>query len=194
MRIVDMCNVLIVDDEKSIRISFKKRLERENFIVSLADSWNEVKPLLNSIEFETIFLDIKLPGKSGLQILDEIMKIQPLTTVVMMTGEPSSQTAKIALTNGAFEYLDKPISKDVLLKTIYRSVERKKIILEKQRLENENESFQDKIDELIVDQHIIFRDHEFKKFFDELSENRKQNTKDLDKVKQDLYNHIQKSD
>ncbi len=185
-----MCNILIVDDEKSIRLSFKKRLERENFNVSLADSWEQVEPLLQLIEFETIFLDIKLPGKSGLQILDEIMKIQPYTTVVIVTGHPSTQTAKLALTNGAFEYLEKPISKDVLLKTVYRSVERKKIIVEKQRLQNENESFQEKIDKLITNQNVIFKNDTIKTLFDDLTKNREQNIKDLHKVKLELYKHI----
>ncbi len=188
-----MCNILIVDDEKSIRVSFKMRLTKEGFDISLADSWIEAEPLLNSIEFETIFLDIKLPGKNGLQILDKIMEIQPYATVVMMTGDPSSRTVKIALNNGAFEYLEKPISKDVLLKTVYRSIERKEILSEKRRLEKENTSFQDKIDEMISDQNVVFKNNKFKEFFDDLNEHRKQNSKELNRVKHELFKRL-KSD
>ncbi len=185
-----MSKILVIDDERSIQQSFKKRLNKEGFDVDVADGWQNSKELIQNNLYDIIFLDIKIPGKNGLEILKEIMKINSQTTVAMITGNPSEETARIALTNGAVEYLEKPINKDVLLKTVYRAIERSKLISEKNKLMKNNMDFQKKIDDLIKEEPKEIETNEFNELINDFVKHRKQMAKELKVVKKELDKSI----
>lgn len=180
-----MSKVLIVDDEKSIRVSFKKRLERENMIVHVANGWIESKEILKHHEFDVIFLDNKMPGILGVDMIPKILKLYPDTTIILMTCEPSIDTIKLALKHGAVDYLEKPITGDQLLKIVFKSIERRKLIIERRKLKKQNKYYKDKIDNLIFN-HNDFNTDEFHKLATGLINHRKESSQILKDTKHEL--------
>jgi PAS domain S-box-containing protein len=111
-------NILVVDDEESIRYTFKLFLSEESYAVSSAADCDEGIALLRKEDFDLIFADIILPGRSGIDLLKEAKEIRPNALVIMITGAPSVDTATESLRIGAFDYIIKPIRQDTLLKTV----------------------------------------------------------------------------
>ncbi len=177
-----MARALVIDDERTIRLSFKLRLEREGIETDIADGWKEAESMLTVNEYDVIFLDVMMPGKDGVAVLKEIMRIQPLTNVVMMTGDPSTQKAIDSLHSGAVDYLKKPVSKDKLLKLAYSAIERRTLLLEKERLQGEKQDFEKKLDELLTGKVQNLGGDDLKELADDLIKHRKKSAEELKKV------------
>ena len=101
--------ILVVDDEKLIRWSFLKNLEQEGYEVFTAANGEEGLEIVRRELPELAILDIRLPGKDGIEILNEIKEINPLTLAIMMTAHGSIETAVQAMKAGAFDYVSKPV-------------------------------------------------------------------------------------
>ncbi len=186
---------LVIDDEKTIRFSFKKRLNKENIDTDVANGWNEAEPLVTEHEYDVIFLDIRMPGRDGIEILKEIMSMQPDSTVVMMTGDPSTETASEALKYGAVNYLHKPVTKNQLLKITFQAIERRHLILEKKELESKNTDYQHQIEKLISSDEMDIDTTQFREMAKDLVKHRQQSAKDLKSVQTklgDALNSIKK--
>ena len=111
-------HILVVDDEESIRYTFKHFLSDEGYTVSGAADCDEAIALLREKDVDLVFADIILPGRSGIDLLKEAKEILPDVLVVMITGAPSVDTAAESLRIGAFDYIVKPIRQDTLLRTV----------------------------------------------------------------------------
>jgi DNA-binding NtrC family response regulator len=105
-----MKNILIVEDDQELRGTLGEGLSKEGNSIHLADSAEEALRLFDQKAFDLVIADIKLPGLSGLQLLDSIKNKSVLTPVIMMTGFGTVQNAVEAMKKGAFEYLLKPFS------------------------------------------------------------------------------------
>ncbi len=101
--------ILVVDDEKLIRWSFRQNLEEEGYEVFTASNGEEGLELLKQELPDLVILDIRLPGKDGIEVLKEIKEINPGTLVVMMTAHGSIETAVQAMKEGAYDYISKPV-------------------------------------------------------------------------------------
>ena len=110
--------ILIIDDEEGIRFTFKKFLSKEGYEVAAAEDFNEAVALITESDFDVIFADIILKGKTGLDVLREIKERKLLCPVVMITGYPNIETASEAIRLGAFDYISKPLQKDTLFHAI----------------------------------------------------------------------------
>ena len=128
--------VLVVDDEKSIRTTLQVFLAADDYQVETAADAQEALGLLGDRDFDVIVSDIVLPGKSGLELLRAIRAAAPLVQVIMMTGEPTVDTAAEALRSGALDYLVKPVSKNAILRAV-GSAARLKALDEERRREQE---------------------------------------------------------
>lgn len=144
-----MADVLIIDDEKSIRFSFSSILKKEKHNVDAAPSWEQAKQLIQKKNYDVVFLDILMPKVSGLKILQVIKRARPDTLVIIMTGEPTIESSQKALRYGASDYLTKPVDRNTLTQICARAVERKKLLIEKRALEKANQESQKKIEELL---------------------------------------------
>jgi nitrogen regulation protein NR(I) len=102
-----MQTILIVDDDKSIRYSLKRMLE-ENFSVITAQNGEEALNQFRENSPDLIIMDIKMPGRSGIEVLKEIKLIDPKTLVIIMTAYGTTETAIEAMKHGAFDYILKP--------------------------------------------------------------------------------------
>ncbi len=119
--------ILVVDDEKIVRDSIKEWLDDEGFTVETADSGVEALSRLEQQPCNMMFLDVKMPGMDGVEVLKKVKEIDPDLPVVMMTAYATVETAVEAMKVGARDYLMKPFDIEVLVSMairFYRSAQR----------------------------------------------------------------------
>ena len=126
-------SVLIVDDEKHTREGLKQALS-ENYDVSLAASADEAFNLMDTQPFDVILTDLRMPGKSGLKIVDRALAAQGKPAVLMMTAYGSIDTAVEAMRRGAVDFLTKPVNIERLDVLIRRALKAKSLEVEVQQL------------------------------------------------------------
>ena len=107
-------NLVIVDDERSIREVCREVARNLGFNALVADSAEHTYRLLESHAIDVILLDLKLPGAGGLEALNKIKQQQPDAEVIVVTGCGTVQSAVQAMKNGAYDYVTKPFSMDEL--------------------------------------------------------------------------------
>ncbi len=111
--------ILVIDDEEAIRESLDHVLRFEHHEVALAaDGELGLGTLRESPETELVFLDIKMPGRDGLEVLADIVEERPDVAVVMISGHGTIETALEATRRGAFDFLEKPLDRDRVLLTV----------------------------------------------------------------------------
>ena len=137
-----MTRVLIVDDEKCIRLTLREFLREAGYQVGIAEDAAAAQQLLQSGEFDVVVSDIILPRVTGVELLKSIRLAAPDVQVIMMTGEPTVETATEAVRAGASDYLMKPISKQAFLRSVRHAGDIKNLDDEKRRLTEENLRYQ----------------------------------------------------
>ena len=150
--------ILVVDDEESLRLTFKMFLSREGYgTVSVASSYDEALDLLEKQEFDLIVSDIVMEGSSGIDLLRRVKELGRKCPVVMVTGYPNINSAAEAVRLGAFDYLAKPVKKDNLLRTARMALqqfalhkENEKLVLEKERYQQYLETVFRSIKDLVI--------------------------------------------
>lgn len=123
--------IMIVDDEQAIRDSLQGLFEDEEYLVVCAASGEEAIARLRKQAVDCVLLDIWMPGIDGLETLSRIHQIDPLMPVIMMSGHATIDTAVRATRQGAFDFVEKPLSFDHLMVLARNAVQ-------KRRLEQEN--------------------------------------------------------
>ena len=110
--------ILVVDDEETVREMLVTYLETEGYDVGTADSGVTALQVIEEFKPQVVLLDIRMPDMDGLQCLRSIMKQNPDIAVVMMSGFVSEQIARKTLEIGAFDYVNKPISLEHLMRIL----------------------------------------------------------------------------
>jgi DNA-binding NtrC family response regulator len=126
-------SVLIVDDEKHTREGLKQALA-DNYDVSLAASADEAFNLMDSQPFDAILTDLRMPGKSGLKVIDRALALPSKPAVLMMTAYGNIDTAVEAMRRGAVDFLTKPVNIERLDVLIRRALKAKSLEVEVQQL------------------------------------------------------------
>ena len=116
---------------------------------SAAADADEALTLHERNAYDVIVSDIIMPRTTGIQLLEQVRKQDAATQIIIMTGEPTVDTAVLAVQKGANDYLTKPIRKDAFLKTVQNALKVKQLINEKQALEAENRRYQKDLEETI---------------------------------------------
>jgi response regulator RpfG family c-di-GMP phosphodiesterase len=122
--------ILVVDDEKYICDLIKEMLADEGYKICEAYDAPQAFKILENQNIDLVLTDLVMGEKSGVDVLNMALKIQPETVVVMMTGQPTIENAVTVLKSGAYDYLMKPFSLENLKATIKRGLEKKKLLLE----------------------------------------------------------------
>ena len=127
---MDKPRILVIDDEESIRFTFTKFLVQENYSVSTAGDFSEALEQIDGDDFDLIFADILLGGKTGIDVLHQVKQRGISAPVVMVTGAPNADTAAEAVRLGAFDYISKPVDKQMLLRVAGLALQHKAILEE----------------------------------------------------------------
>ena len=115
--------ILVVDDEKLIRWSLRENLEKLNYDVLTAATGEEALEIINEEFPDLILQDIKLPGLSGLEILERVKKLRQESLVVMMTAYGDVNTSVKAMKLGAYDFVEKPFDFDKLKLTVAKALD-----------------------------------------------------------------------
>ncbi|MDI1319272.1 MAG: sigma-54 dependent transcriptional regulator [bacterium] len=126
-------SVLIVDDEKHTREGLQQALQ-EHYDVSVAASADEAFNLMDAQEFEVIITDLRMPGKSGLKVIDKALALPNKPAVIMMTAYGSIDSAVEAMKRGAVDFLTKPVQIERLEILIQRALKTKTLEVEVKQL------------------------------------------------------------
>ncbi|MBN2853140.1 MAG: response regulator [Clostridia bacterium] len=144
-----MAKIIVVDDEKSIRLTFTEFLSKEGYEVSTFGNVEDALSQFKKSDFDLIITDIIMPKISGMELLKEIYNLNPDIPVIIMTGEPTVDTAMVSVKNKAYDYLLKPVDKSTLLAAVNRAVQYKQTHDLKVKLENENREYQNNLEKLV---------------------------------------------
>jgi DNA-binding NtrC family response regulator len=132
-------NILVVDDELEIRRLVSEILEDEGYEVTVAENAEQARAACLERRPDLVLLDIWMPGTDGIELLKEWAEAGQLPfRVVMMSGHGTIETAVEATRQGAYDFLEKPLSLAKLLLTAERSIESIRLERENQRLRDQN--------------------------------------------------------
>jgi DNA-binding NtrC family response regulator len=126
--------VMLVDDESAFVETMTKRLEKRNLKVIAALSGDEaLETLSKNRNLDVIILDVKMPGKDGIETLKDIKTEYPLVEVVMLTGHATVESAIEGMKLGAYDYLMKPCEIEQLMQKVEEATNKKRAHQEKIR-------------------------------------------------------------
>jgi DNA-binding NtrC family response regulator len=119
--------LLLVEDDNAMREMLESLFRQEGYVVSEAASASAALELARTTHFDVVLSDIKMPGKTGLELVGELRELRPDTPVVLMTAFGSIDTAVDAMRAGAFGYTTKPFQPEEVLRTVKRALDRRAV-------------------------------------------------------------------
>lgn len=131
--------VLIIDDESSIRDGCRQALEKSGYTVLDAEKGDEGIKIARTAKPDIALIDLKMPGISGMEIIEIFSRDVPDTVLVMITGYATIVSAVEAIQKGTYDYLPKPFSPDQLRAVVRRAIEHRNLKIEARRLREEKE-------------------------------------------------------
>ena len=152
-----MARILVVDDEESMRLTLQLFLTEAGHEVETAEDGESARQAVLAKPFDVVITDINMPRTTGVALMVEIREKTPETQVIIMTGEPTAVTAAAAVRAGAFDYLAKPFSKDVLLRTVANAAKVKSLSDERRNLAETNRLYQEQLKRLVADGELSLR-------------------------------------
>ncbi|MGE0041190.1 MAG: sigma-54-dependent transcriptional regulator [Vicinamibacterales bacterium] len=131
--------ILVIDDEAAIRDSLRMILEYEGYEVLVAATGEEGAALVEREAPDLVFLDIKMPGMDGLEVLQRLHHLVEATPIVMISGHATITTAVEATRLGAFDFIEKPLSTERVLVTVRNAVDNRRLKTENRGLRRDQE-------------------------------------------------------
>ncbi len=132
-----METILVVDDEKNYLLVLKELLGEEGYEVVIAQSASEALKIFQETELDLVITDMKMPGMSGMELLDVLKEKDLHLPVIMMTAYGSVEKAVEAMKKGAYDYILKPFDNEVLKKTVAKGLAMGRVIKENRLLSGE---------------------------------------------------------
>ena len=129
--------MLVVDDEPSNLASIEKIFQRDGMRVLTADGAKTALEIVRTHRVQVVLTDLMMPGVSGLELLRAIKQVSPDTEVVMMTAYGTVETAVQAMREGAYDFVEKPLKRMTIVKSVRKAAERQSLVAENRSLRNE---------------------------------------------------------
>jgi response regulator RpfG family c-di-GMP phosphodiesterase len=130
----DRPRILVVDDERFIREILAEFLGMEGYFVRTAEDGSSALTEVGRSHYDLIITDLKMPKMGGMELLDEVARIDPNTLTVIMTGFGTVETAIDAMKRGAYDYILKPFKVEEVLLIVQRAVDKQRLASENLRL------------------------------------------------------------
>jgi DNA-binding NtrC family response regulator len=127
---IENVNILVIDDEETIRDACSQVLKKEGYSVKTAEDGIEGLRLFRTEFFHAVLLDLKLPDMDGMEILSRIKEEHPKTAVIIITGYATIDSAIEAMKRGASDYLSKPFTPEQLRLITKKSLDSRKMLIE----------------------------------------------------------------
>src|SRR2546423_891395 len=135
-----MANLLIVDDELSMRQFLTHLFQRDGHSIRVAENGRKAMAMLREQPTDVIISDVKMPDMGGIDLLRAARELQPDVEMIMMTAFANEQTAHEAFLLGAFDFVHKPFDNNLLKEKVARALQKISIVREKLALQVENEA------------------------------------------------------
>jgi len=136
----NLLNLLIVEDERSVRECCREVARSLGFNTQMAESRDDAYRILETANADVVLLDLRLPGNNGLEVLREIKRRRPEAVVIVMTGFATVQSAVQAMKLGAYDYITKPFNFDELRLELERVAGHLKLAVENRLLREQLKS------------------------------------------------------
>jgi two-component system response regulator HydG len=133
----EMADILLVDDEKSNRVTLSLFLQKDGYHVEEASNGDDAVEKCKLKFFDLVITDLKMKPMDGLGVLREVKKINPMTEVVMLTGYGTVESGVEAMKLGAYDYIQKPPDMDELRIIVSNALERKELYKKVEQLQEE---------------------------------------------------------
>ena len=127
IKILIMANILVIDDESSIRRTLKEILEFEKHEVDLAADGLKALEMARDNTYDAILLDIKMPEMDGMEVLEKLQSISD-ASIIMISGHGTIETAVEAIKKGAYDFIVKPPDLNRLLITVRNAIDKKELV------------------------------------------------------------------
>ena len=131
--------ILVIDDEEIVLDSCKQILAKGGFEIRTAENGTLGLDLIEEYQPDLIFVDLKMPGISGFEVLEKSQQLDPTIVMIVITGFATIGSAVEAMQRGAFDFLPKPFTPDELRLITQRGLEKRKLVLETLALRREKE-------------------------------------------------------
>lgn len=129
--------VLVVDDDEANCMSLRKIFDREGMRVFTANSAKPALEVVRTHQVHVVLTDLLMPGPSGVELLKAVREVSPHTEVVLMTAYGTVETAVQAMRDGAYDFVEKPLKRVTIVKTVRKAAERQSLLAENRSLREE---------------------------------------------------------
>ncbi len=150
--------ILVVDDMQSALFLSEGVLEDEGYHAEIAQNGQEALERFKQKHFDIVIADLHMPGMDGIELLNNIKKLDIKTLVIIMTARPSIESAIQAFRHGAYDYITKPIDPDTIINTIHRGFEKHQLEINTDKL---IKRLQDMRQQLIDENASLMKERDF---------------------------------
>jgi DNA-binding NtrC family response regulator len=133
----DEITVLVVDDEPSNQTSLAKIFQREGMRVFTADGARSALEVARKHKVQVVLTDLMMPGTNGVELMRALKEVSPDTETVLMTAYGTVETAVQAMREGAYDFVEKPLKRMTIVKSVRKAAERQSLVAENRSLKQE---------------------------------------------------------
>ncbi|MBT3380305.1 MAG: PAS domain S-box protein [Lentisphaerae bacterium] len=144
-----MAGVLVVDDERSMRVTLREFLLDAGYDATAVEDVDSALAVFDDGSIDVIVSDIAMPVRTGVDLVQAIRERGSRVPVILITGQPSLETAGDAVRARAFDYLQKPVSEEMLLRVVASAAEARVRDHEHEQLQEENRRYQEQLSRLV---------------------------------------------
>ncbi len=126
--------IIYVEDDKSVQFAYQQSMKMAGFTVQPVETAEAGLELVKKNREVIVVSDIRLPGMSGIELMQQVLKIDEDMPIVLVTGHGDVEMAVNAIKHGAYDFIEKPCSSERLIEVLKRAIEKRRLVLENQQL------------------------------------------------------------